>query len=110
MYTDTDLSLDLRMNLFLTKHGLWNSGKLSDMQRELIKSCLIRGDIRQANIFISDWKIGQVVRVSKWVPGDHFYVGSAKFNTHKEASEHIRSLGLVEGSMLFRYARMGELE
>lgn len=75
------------------------SGPLSEVQGYIIDSCLNRGDRDKARQMIRDWNAQRLklsrpkLHVSKWVPGDHYYALSKKFNTLEAAIQHLEENG-----------------
>jgi hypothetical protein len=64
-----------------------------------IQSALARGDEKTAETYFIDMyatqKHRRVIRISKFSPGEHYYVGRDKFGSLEEAQEHARRLGYV---------------
>lgn len=67
---------------------------LNEIQSYSIDSCLMRGDLRTARIYLNDFcgKKG-TMEVWKWIPGDHYYALRVKFNTLKEAINYLHLQG-----------------
>jgi hypothetical protein len=78
------------------KHG---DCYIPEVQRLMIMSALARGDRRSAEIYFIDTLAGQkgrkVIRVSKFSPGQHFYVGREKFDSLEAAQKHAESRGYL---------------
>jgi len=78
------------------KHG---DGYLPELQATMIKSALARGDRRSAQIYFVDTMAAQtgkrVTRISKFSPGERFYVGREKFGSLEAAQEHAERLGYL---------------
>lgn len=79
----------------------------------MIRSALGRQDARTVRIYVNDWKHARhrpSAPVSKWIPGDHYYVLNEKFDTLDEARDHLcnrgyRYEGLIEKHV---YTRDGD--
>jgi hypothetical protein len=78
------------------KHGETCLPEIRDLE---ILSALARGDEETAEIYYVDTLAAQkgrtVVRISKFSPGEHFYVGREKFVTLEEAQKHAERLGYL---------------
>jgi len=81
-----------------------NPGYVPEIVRLLVESALARGDLSQAEMFVRDYKATErlpQVQISRFVPGDHFYVLDTKFATLEEAKQHARANGYrVAGNVL----------
>lgn len=72
----------------------------------LIDSCLNRGDIEQAEKFIRDWNstLAKPKRcISKWIPGNHYYALSEKFNSLEDAINHLKINGFEYDGLQERF-------
>ena len=76
---------------------------LREVLRYMVMSALARGDERSAEIYVRD-ALGvkekvpaQVtpVQISKFSPGEHFYVFREKFSSYQEARRHAESKGYL---------------
>jgi len=69
--------------------------RLTDVQQWMCESALARGDRRQAWAYLREWRAisSRTVRISKFDPGDHFYVLDVKFNSYEEAHAHAEDQG-----------------
>lgn len=69
---------------------------LPEIVRELVLSALARGDEKTAEMFIRD-NLGKnqkpTVQISKFSPGEHFYVFREKFDSREAAEHHARAKG-----------------
>lgn len=78
------------------KHGECYLPEIRDWE---IQSALARGDTKTAETYYVDTCAAQkrraVIRVSKFSPGEHFYVGREKFGSLEEAQAHAKRLGYV---------------
>lgn len=69
--------------------------RCTELQQLTVESALARGDTAQARAYLEDWEhiAKRYTRVSKYEPGDHYYVLDTKFESLEEAIEHARELG-----------------
>lgn len=76
-----------------------STGPLTEVQGYIIDSCLAREDFEQARKNIQYWNEERArptrskLSVSKWTPGDHFYVLGEKFSSLERAIKHLESNG-----------------
>jgi hypothetical protein len=76
----------------------------------ILASVSQRGDWKLYEQFLLDWGKTRKVNVSKFVPGDHFYVGDVKFDTLAEAKAQLARDGNLFGELILRhvYRRGGD--
>jgi len=78
------------------KHGDFY---ITEIRSYEIQSALARGDERTAETYVIDMIAAQkdrkVTRISKFSPGEHYYVGREKFGSLEEAQKHAESLGYL---------------
>lgn len=67
----------------------------------------MRDDRITARKMLTDWdiKIKNQVYITKWIPGDHYYVGRLKFDTYSEAKDYAEYRGYV--CMGVKYTHIG---
>jgi hypothetical protein len=69
---------------------------LPEVQYYMVCSALARGDRRSAEIYVSDYLAMSkkpTVKISKFSPGEHFYVFREKFDSYEEARKHAEGRG-----------------
>jgi hypothetical protein len=69
---------------------------LPEIQYYMVVSALARDDRRSAEIYVRDYLAESkkpTVKISKYSPGEHFYVFREKFNSHAEAVAHAEARG-----------------
>lgn len=100
--------LDIRWNCFLASEGLWRQ-QFNQVQWDILLSCLQRSDYAKARAMVADWR-GKQLYITKWVPGDHYYVFGEKFNRYDQAVARAGELGYsVRGVQeRFVYVREGD--
>lgn len=83
---------------------------LSEIQRAILWAAYSGNRMEDFNNFLVDWKLARVRNVHKHVPGDHYHVDDVKFDTFKEAKEHIEREGNVFGELQLKhvYKRGGD--
>lgn len=66
----------------------------------MVESALARRDKVAAIQYLIDWDLVRAkhTRISKFEPGDHYYVLDTKFDTMEEAVEHARQHGFFSTS------------
>ena len=78
------------------KHGVCY---VPAIQSDMIMSALARGDDRSAEIYYVDnlaaQKRQKTIRLSKFSPGEHYYVGREKFDSQEAAEKYAKSIGYV---------------
>ncbi len=63
-------------------------GCYTPMRSQLLISCLTRQDKRAARIFLQDWRNEDrmpKIKITKFIPGEHFHVLNTKFDSLGEA-------------------------
>lgn len=76
----------------------------SGARYEMLVSALTRHDLESARIFLNDWTSRlPTALVYKWVPGDHFYALTQKFDTLSEAIHYLREAGYAYGGIRERH-------
>lgn len=76
---------------------------LPEIQSQMVMSALARGDERSAEIYVRDTlgvkdvkdKPKPSVQISKFSPGEHFYVFREKFLSYQEAQRYAESKGYL---------------
>ena len=81
------MNIELKLNLLLSAEQINNSA-LSECQRYIIESCLLRSDYRTARILLKDWRITKELYITQWVQGTHYYVLREKFDTYELAKAY----------------------
>jgi hypothetical protein len=76
-------------------------GRTTEVQQLLVESALVRCDTISATQMLIDWQLLQAphTRISKYVPGDHYYVLDTKFDSYAEAADHARRHGFFSTSL-----------
>lgn len=68
---------------------------MTEIQHLTLRSALSRGDIKQAEQLLLDWKLQKQSWITKWVPGNHFYAQGKKFDHLQDAEAYLKNLGFV---------------
>lgn len=85
---------DLDLSLFLDSRGIPVTS-LTEVQRETVRSALIRGDRHTAARLLGDWNLIRKVTISRFEPGRHYHVLGEKFDSIAEARAHAERLGFT---------------
>jgi len=75
---------------------LYPASNVPDVIRMMVESALARMDYETAEMYLRDWRAGgskPTTRISKYVPGTHYYVLDTKFETLDSARSYARVHG-----------------
>lgn len=94
-YTETYLSWNLYSHLWWSSRKLREYTYCTEMQKLLVESALRRGDVERADQMLVDWNVieSRHYTITKWSPGDHYYILDVKFDSQAEAEIHGRRHG-----------------
>lgn len=92
----------------LSHHGCW-----TEIRSWMLHSALARQDKRTARIYLQDWKAQDrrpKVKVSKFIPGEHYHVLDTKFDSLSEAQQYLFGRGYTYGGLneVHVYAKDGD--
>jgi hypothetical protein len=87
------LPTGLAMTMISRQHGL------NGIQYHSVFAAHARGDWVAVRRYLADWSNAQVVRVTKFHPGDHYHVLGIKFDTLDLARRHLEFEGCLFGGL-----------
>jgi hypothetical protein len=77
----------------------------------MLMSAFARQDERAVRRFLDDWVAMDrrpKAQVSKFIPGEHYYALSEKFDTFEEAKNHLSNRGYTYAGLLEKYVPKSE--
>lgn len=86
----------------------FKSAPAYDIRKGLIKSALARQDDNAVRRLINEWEQDKIQAKSKrpvfkWIPGKHYYVLDAKFDTLKEAIKYLQLNNYIYEGLIEKY-------
>jgi len=85
----------------------------SECRYWMLMSALARQDARAARIYLQDWKYQDKLpkaKISKFIPGEHYYVLNNKFNSLEEAKNYLHEQGYIYAGFeeVYTYTKIGD--
>jgi hypothetical protein len=86
------LPFNLYRHLWLERHHF---PALTEVQQMIIDARLVMEDLETAEELLHDWRPEVYATITKFVPGEHYYVLGQKFATMEAAQEYAEEQGKI---------------